>query len=74
MFTAGSCTMVVRTRLCSCSSSHRSDSLKPWIACLAPQYAVCSGMPRYASADPTCTIVPRSRGSIRGSAALVPYT
>src|SRR5436190_577379 len=31
-------------------------------------------MPRRASAEPTCTIVPRSRGSIRRSAACVPCT
>src|SRR3954469_15265346 len=31
-------------------------------------------MLRYASAEPTCTIVPRSRGSIRFSALSVPYT
>src|SRR3712207_8425619 len=48
---AGSCTMVMRTFDLSCSSSQRTDSVNPWIACLAPQYADCSGMPRYASAD-----------------------
>ena len=38
----------------------------------AAQYALCSGMPRYASAEPTCTTAPRLRGSIRSSAAFVP--
>ena len=66
--------MVTRTRLRSCSSSQRSDSVNPWMACLAPQYADCSGMPRYASAEPTCTMAPLSQGSIRSSAARVPYT
>lgn len=46
VLTAGSCTIVVRTPLPECSSSQRSDSLKPWMACLAPQYADCSGTPR----------------------------
>ena len=46
MFTAGICTIVTCTLLPSCSSSVRSDSWKPWMACFAPQYAVCSGMPR----------------------------
>src|SRR5919197_1523540 len=35
------------------------------MACFAPQYAACSGIARYASAEPTCTIVPWLRGSIR---------
>ena len=39
MFTAGICTIVTCTLLLSCSSSQRSDSWKPWMACLAPQYA-----------------------------------
>ena len=43
---AGSWTMVTRTLLRSCSSSQRNASWKPWMACLAPQYAVCSGIPR----------------------------
>ena len=46
----------------------------PLIACLAPQYGAWSGIPRYASAEPTWTIVPRSRGCIRASAARVPHT
>ena len=37
VLTAGIWTMVVRTALPSWSSSLRKDSLKPWIACLAPQ-------------------------------------
>ena len=72
MFTAGICTIVTCTLLFSCSSSQRSASWKPWIACLAPQYAVCSGMPRYARAEPTCTIAPRSRLFIRRRADMVP--
>ena len=74
VFTAGSCTIVTLTLLWSWISSHRSDSVNPWMACLAPQYADWSGMPRYARADPTCTTVPRSRGSIRRRAASVPWT
>ena len=31
-------------------------------------------MPRYAMAEPTCTIVPRSRGTMRFSAACIPQT
>jgi hypothetical protein len=72
VFIAGRCTIVRRTSLRSCSSSERSESQNPCSACLAPQYADCSGMPRYASADPTWTIDPRLRGSIRRSAASVP--
>ncbi|GHJ05198.1 hypothetical protein TPA0906_70630 [Streptomyces olivaceus] len=34
----GICTMVTRTPLRSWSSSQRSDSVNPWMACLAPQY------------------------------------
>jgi hypothetical protein len=39
---------------------------------LAPQYADCSGIARYAKAEPTWTITPASRGIIRRSAAMVP--
>ena len=52
----------------------RSDSVKPFTACFAAQYAACSGIARYASAEPTCTITPRPRGFIRRSAASVPQT
>ena len=62
VLTAGICTIVTCTPLSSCSSSARSDSQNPWSACFAPQYAAWSGMPRYASADPTWTMTPRSRG------------
>ena len=74
VFKAGSWTIVILTPLLSCSSSQRSDSVKPLMACLAPQYAVCNGIPRWARAEPTCTIVPRFRGSMRRRAAVVPYT
>jgi len=46
VLTAGSCTIVTRTRLLSCSSSVRSESVKPRIANFAPQYAACSGIAR----------------------------
>ena len=46
MFTAGICAIVMRTLLWSCSSSVRTDSVNPLMACLAPQYADCSGMAR----------------------------
>jgi hypothetical protein len=72
--TAGNCTIERRTWLRRWRSSQRSDSVNPRIACFAPQYADCSGIARYASADPTCTITPRSRGSMCASAAIVPYT
>src|SRR5215467_207544 len=72
VLTAGICTTVTCTPEFSCSSSHRSDEVKPLIACLAPQYADCKGMLRDPSAEPTCTIVPWPRGSIRSSAAIVP--
>ena len=37
VFSAGICTIVTLTALCSASSSVRSESWKPWMACLAPQ-------------------------------------
>jgi hypothetical protein len=74
VLTAGICTMTSLTLLPSCSSSDQSESQKPCTACFAAQYADCSGMPRYASAEPTCTIVPRSRGRMRRNAASVPHT
>ncbi len=46
VLTAGSWTIEIRTWDLSCSSSQRTDSVNPWIACLAPQYADWSGMPR----------------------------
>lgn len=46
VFIAGSCTIVTCTFALSCNSPQRTDSWKPWMACLAPQYADCSGMPR----------------------------
>ena len=57
VLSAGSWTIVTCTFEPSCSSSVRSDSVKPRIACFAPQYAAWSGMQRYASAEPTWTIV-----------------
>src|SRR5262245_25595350 len=44
------------------------------IACFAPHYADCNGILRYASAEPTWTIVPRFRRAINRSAAIVPWT
>ena len=46
MLTAGICTTVIRTLERSCSSSVRTDSVNPLTACLAPQYADCSGIAR----------------------------
>ena len=43
---AGRWTIVTRTLLWSWISSHRRDSVNPWTACLAAQYADWSGMPR----------------------------
>jgi hypothetical protein len=48
--------------------------VNPSLACFAPQYGDCSGIERYDSADPTCTITPALRGRIRRSAAIVPQT
>ena len=62
MFSAGMCTMHTWIRLRWCSSSVMTDSVKPTIACLAPQYAACSGMPRNASALPTWMTTPVPRG------------
>jgi hypothetical protein len=56
----------------SCISSVRTDSVNPMRACLAPQYADCSGIERALSAEPHCTIVPRFRGRILDSATIVP--
>ncbi len=53
-------------------SSVRSESVNPRIAAFAPQYALWSGIDRNASAEPTCTIVPRFRGRMCFSAARVP--
>jgi hypothetical protein len=64
--------MVSPIFLRSWKSSVRSDSVKPWIACLAPQYADWSGIARCAGAERTWTITPASRGIIRRSAAMVP--
>ncbi len=74
VLTAGIWTVVTWTLLPRCSSSVRSEEVKPLMACLAPQYADCSGMDRSPSAEPTCTIVPRSRGSMRLRAERVPLT
>lgn len=74
MLTAGICATVTCTLLPRCSSSVRSDEVKPLMACLAPQYADCNGMARSPSVEPTCTTVPRSRGSMRFSALRVPLT
>ena len=46
VLTAGICTIVMCTLLLSCSSSVRTDSVNPLMACLAPQYADCSGIDR----------------------------
>jgi hypothetical protein len=46
--------------------------MKPWMACFDAQYADCNGIPLYASAEPTWTMEPLSRGSMRPSAASVP--
>ena len=62
MLTAGSCTMQTLTSLFSCLSSVMTDSVNPFIACFAPQYADCNGIPRKASAEPTWTMTPRLRG------------
>ena len=70
MLTAGIWTTVIRTWLLLCRSSVRTDEVNPFTACLAPQYADCNGMERSPSAEPTCTMVPRSRGSMRASAVL----
>src|SRR5919109_3394636 len=74
VFRAGRWTSVRRTPLLSCNSSARRESQNPWMACFEPQYAVWRGIPRYARADPTWTMVPRSRGRIRARAARVPFT
>jgi len=69
VFTAGICTTVMWMLLPSCISSVRSDSVNPLTACLAPQYADCNGMERSLSADPTWTMVPRSRVRVVGGSA-----
>ena len=66
--------MLIRTLLRSCSSSARVDSKNPRHANFDEQYAACSGMPMIPRAEPTLTMVPRSRGRIRDSAAMVPQT
>ncbi len=71
---ADRCTLVTWTLLRSCRSSQRKESVKPRSACFAAQYGACKGIARYASAEPTCTITPRSRGRMRLSAASVPCT
>ena len=58
----------------SCASSHITDSVNLLTACLAPQYVACRGIDRYAIAEPTLMITPRSLGRIRSSAASVPCT
>jgi hypothetical protein len=42
----GSWIMHSVTLLFSCASSVITDSVKPLIACLAPQYGACSGIER----------------------------
>ena len=74
VLTAGRCTIDSRTLLPWCSSSARVDSKKPRHANFEEQYAAWSGIPMNASADPTFTIAPRSRGRMRSSAAIVPQT
>ena len=66
--------MQSRTLLPSWISSARVDSKNPRHANLAEQYAAWSGIPMNASAEPTLTIVPLSRGRMRASAAVVPHT
>ena len=46
VFMAGRCTVDSRTSDRSCRSSQRTESVKPCMACLAPQYADCSGIER----------------------------
>src|SRR5437763_551707 len=53
VFTPGRLTIEIRTLLLAWISSDRTDSVKPSIACFDAQYADCSGIERYASADPT---------------------
>ena len=64
----------MRTALPSAISSLRTASVNPRTANLAPQYALCNGMPRKARDEPTLTITPRSRAAMRRSAAAVPLT
>ena len=61
---AGMLTIVRRTALWSWINSLRTDSVNPSMACLLAQWALCSGIERKASADPTWMIVPRLRGRI----------
>src|SRR5579875_81569 len=74
VLTAGKWTIDMRTPLPSWSSSARTDSKKPRQANLEAQYADWSGMPMNARADPTLTMLPRSRGRMRARAAVVPHT
>ena len=55
-------------------SSLRSESVKPRAAALEAQYALCSGIERYESADPICRMTPLFLGRMCRSAASVPCT
>jgi hypothetical protein len=46
VFTAGRFTSLTVIALPLCNSSERTESERPCTACLAEQYADCSGMPR----------------------------
>ena len=72
VLTAGSSIIVSAIALRACINSERNKSVKPRIACFAPQYAACRGIERYASADPTLMMVPRLRVRIWRNAAMVP--
>src|SRR5579862_4996433 len=74
VFTPGRWTIDTRTLLFWWMSSARTDSKKPRQANFDEQYADWSGIPTKAKAEPTFTIVPRSRGTIDANATLVPQT
>jgi len=74
VFTPGSVTVPMLTLLPVARSSVSTESLIARTAAFAPQYADCSGIDRYAIADDTFTILPRSRGRITRSAARTPNT
>ena len=53
-------------------TAYQAQQTHQEVACLAPQYTLCRGMLRIPSAEPTCTMVPRSHGFMRSRAARVP--
>ncbi|MCY1305550.1 hypothetical protein D9M70_553620 [compost metagenome] len=64
---------VMLTGACSCSSSSRSESVKPLIACCEAAYALCSGSgPSEASLPMLMMAPPRSRRC--AAAASEPWT